>query len=404
VLRIQRDAGLFGTPLEGVLAFEGERLIAANRYGLEALNLVRGDIGRRRFDELFDAKLESLSGEASLRDHLDKPIFVRADGDSPRRTISTSRAIPVTERRGNAEPVFDAPLKSELDRAERVLRAGMSVLLLGETGSGKEVFARELHRRLGGGRIPFVAVNCAGLPESLIESELFGYEEGAFTGAKRHGVKGLLREADGGVLFLDEIGDMPPTAQTRLLRVLQEREVAPLGGGKAVKVDFTVIAATHRNLSVGMLGQFRADLFFRIAHYTVDLPPLREYADRRALIATFWSRFAAGSATTLDPAALEVLVRYDWPGNLRQLVGTLRTLIALAGTGGAIGVQDLPAMFQTQNAPARTVAEPADSAAVELHHIAERAMRQALEKHAGNVSAAARSLGISRSTLYRRLI
>ncbi|HEX7917548.1 sigma-54-dependent Fis family transcriptional regulator [Rudaea sp.] len=406
VLRVQRDAGLFGTAQEGILVFDGEHLVAANRHALGMLNLVRGDIGRREFSELFDARFESLQGEASLRDHLNKTIFVRSDETASRKPATTAlaRPVPIADSRIGSEPVFGAQLISELDRAERVLRAGMSVLLLGETGTGKEVFARELHRRIGGGRTPFVAVNCAGLPESLIESELFGYDEGAFTGAKRHGTKGLLREADGGVLFLDEIGDMPLAAQTRLLRVLQEREVAPLGGGKPVKVDFTVIAATNRNLSVGTLEQFRSDLFFRIAHYTVNLPALRAYPDRRGLIETFWARLAPDLATRLDAAALDLLAGYDWPGNLRQLTGTLRTLIALAGPGGGIGVQDLPAMFQGASSSPSAVAAGADPAiGAELCEITERAMRQALDKHAGNVSAAARSLGVSRSTLYRRL-
>lgn len=399
VLRVQRDAGLFGTAQEGILVFDGERLVAANRHGLGMLNLVRGDIGRREFGDLFDAKVESLQSEANLRDHLNKPIFVRSDEAAPHRpvTVSTSPPAPVADHRIGSEPVFGEQLTFELDRAERVLRAGMSVLLLGETGTGKEVFARELHRRLGN-HMPFVAVNCAGLPESLIESELFGYDEGAFTGAKRQGTKGLLREADGGVLFLDEIGDMPLAAQTRLLRVLQEREVTPLGGGKPVKVDFTVIAATNRNLNVGTLEQFRSDLFFRIAHYTVNLPALRAYPDRRALIETFWRRLAA--ATPIEASALDVLAGYDWPGNLRQLTGMLRTLIALAGPGSAVGADDLPPMLREQGT-ATGIGGAATAGA--LDEIAERAMRQALEKHAGNVSAAARSLGVSRSTLYRRL-
>ncbi|MDR2012817.1 MAG: sigma-54-dependent Fis family transcriptional regulator [Rhodanobacter sp.] len=409
MLRIQRDAGLFGTPLEGVLVFEGERLVAANRHGLSMLKLGRDDIGRKRFGELFDARFESLRGPMSVRDHLHKPIFVRAEEESSKRgTVAVSHTVAAVpdrypDRRAATEPVFSTDLKAALGRAERVLGAGMSVLLLGETGTGKEVFARELHRRIGGDRMPFVAVNCAGLPESLIESELFGYEEGAFTGAKRHGNKGLLREADGGVLFLDEIGDMPPAAQTRLLRVLQEREVVPLGGGKPMKVDFAVIAATHRDLKVGGLEQFRSDLFFRIAHYTIHLPPLREYPDRRALIETFWNRLAADTTTRLGGDAFDVLVRYDWPGNLRQLTGTLRTLIALAGPDGTVHVEELPAMLHAQGSPPNSGWPLTTHAAAALSDITERAMRQALEEHAGNVSAAARSLGVSRSTLYRRL-
>ena len=406
VLRVQRDVGLFGTPQEGILVFDGDTLSAANRHGLGMLNLVRGDIGRRRFGDLFDAKLESLAGEMTLRDHLNKPIFARANQEPKRHFVSAlpARTVQATDRR-SVEPIFDASLKSELDRAERVLCAGMSVLLLGETGTGKEVFARELHRRIGGSRIPFVPVNCAGLPESLIESELFGYEEGAFTGAKRNGARGLLREADGGVLFLDEIGDMPLAAQTRLLRVLQEREVTPLGGSKTYKVEFSVIAATHRALGVGSLEQFRSDLYFRIAHYTVNLPAFREYPDRRAMIESFWNRLAAPSSAAIDAEALDALAMYGWPGNLRQLTGTLRTLIALAGPLGVVTIGDLPiaiTLAQGKGAEAPSNVFSTASAAA-LCDITERAMRLALEAHSGNVSAAARSLGVSRSTLYRRL-
>jgi transcriptional regulator of acetoin/glycerol metabolism len=399
VLRVQRDHGLFGTPQEGILVFQDTRLVAANRHGLGMLNLVRGDIGRREFEDLFHSRLDKIGELTSLRDHLNRPIFVRSDAEVKR---PASVSVPAARPAAGSEPVFDAQLAAELERAERVLRAGMSVLLLGETGTGKEVFARELHRRLGA-RKPFVAVNCAGLPENLIESELFGYEEGAFTGARRQGVKGLLREADGGVLFLDEIGDMPMSAQTRLLRVLQEKEVTPLGGGKAVKVDFTVVAATNCNLTVSTLNQFRSDLYFRIAHYTVNLPKLRDYPERRALIATFWERLAAPSATKLAAAALEVLANYDWPGNLRQLTGALRTLIALSRPGGTVNVQDLPSTYQAVRALPSATQPLASASDAGLDAITERAMREALEKHAGNISAAARSLGISRSTLYRRI-
>ena len=162
----------------------------------------------------------------------------------------------------------------------RVLNAGVAVLLQGETGSGKEVFARALHAASQRGKGPFVAINCAALPESLIESELFGYEEGAFTGAKRKGHMGKLREADGGVLLLDEIGDMPLPMQARLLRVLQEREVTPLGGSTAYKVDFAVVCASHRDLpALVAAGEFRADLFYRLQDFVVHLPPLREHSD-----------------------------------------------------------------------------------------------------------------------------
>src|SRR5262249_16207204 len=178
----------------------------------------------------------------------------------------------------------------------------------------------------------FVAVNCAALPEGLIESELFGYEEGAFTGARRHGSPGLLRQADGGVLFLDEIGDMPITLQARLLRVLQERDATPLGGGRAIPVDFAVICATHRNLrDLAASGAFRSDLYFRMAQFTVELPAVRTLPDRNALVRALWAQLGdATGGVTLAPESVDLLARYDWPGNYRQLVGTLRALRVLA--------------------------------------------------------------------------
>ncbi|MGH8121216.1 MAG: sigma-54-dependent Fis family transcriptional regulator [Rudaea sp.] len=402
ILRVQREAGLFGTPYEGIVVFEGERLVAANRHGLDLLGLGRGDLGRRRFEDLFEARLRDLTRDTSLRDAQGRSLLVRVDAEAGKRAVVKAKPMATTATTAIVVPVFDTRLERELDRAQRVLVAGMPVLLSGETGTGKEVFAHELHRRTLRRDAPFVAVNCAGLPEGLIESELFGYEEGAFTGARRHGAKGLLREADGGVLFLDEIGDMPLSLQARLLRVLQEREVTPLGGGRPVKVEFALISATHQDLDVAVAnGRFRSDLYFRIAHYTVQLPALREHADRRALVEAFWSQFAAANEVSMDDLALTRLADYAWPGNLRQLNGTLRTLIALAGRHGRVAVADLPAVVLA--APRAGTVAVDEGHPASLAGITTQALRSALSGAAGNVSAAARKLGISRSTLYRRL-
>jgi transcriptional regulator of acetoin/glycerol metabolism len=233
----------------------------------------------------------------------------------------------------------------------------------------------------------------------LIESELFGYEEGAFTGARRHGAKGLLREADGGILFLDEIGDMPLSMQTRLLRVLQEREVMPLGGGKPVKVEFSVIAATNRDVTSGSPEQIRPDLFFRIANYTVRLPALRELNNGSEMIRAMWQRLTRSNPIRLHADTQVLLAAYDWPGNLRQLNGVLRTLIALATDNCVVMPGDLPETIRQTHV--RAASRPAANSP--LADITKRAMRDALDAHDGNVSASAKSLGISRSTLYRRL-
>ncbi|MFD1333895.1 sigma-54-dependent Fis family transcriptional regulator, partial [Methylopila musalis] len=252
---------------------------------------------------------------------------------------------PMVEARPAAEPgpVFDAAIRADLARAVRLIEGDVPRLIGGETGSGKELFARAAHAASSRARRPFVAVNCAALPEGLIEAELFGYEEGAFTGARRSGSKGLLREADGGVLLLDEIGDMPLALQARLLRVVQERAVTPLGGGKPHPVDLRLLCATHRDLrAMTESGGFRADLYYRVAQYAVALPPLRAAADRRAAVLAFWATLKV-EGRTLAPATLERMTAYDWPGNRRELVGAMKALIALSEPGDALGPELLPA-------------------------------------------------------------
>jgi transcriptional regulator of acetoin/glycerol metabolism len=423
VVRFQRDAGLLGTVHEGIVVFDGERLVAANRHGLALLGLERGDIGRRQFEELFDGRSGDIERNSALRDARGKPLVFHRDAAQHATQSAGVAKKPAHRSAGGTaaiEPVFDANLECELERARRVLAAGMPVLLQGETGTGKEVFARELHRRFAKPSAPFIAVNCAGLPENLIESELFGYDEGAFTGARRHGSRGLLRAADGGVLFLDEIGDMPLALQARLLRTLQEREVTPLGSSKPVKIDVAVVSATHCNLEDAVArGEFRGDLFFRISHYAVQLPSLRDHADRTGLINGIWRGCAADTGITLAEGVLPALANYDWPGNLRQLTGMLRTLIALAGPNGFIGMQDLPPVIRLRRPglpvenvstaetslanPVAGATMPAAHGSATLAGITDQAIRAAIEASGGNVAAAARKLGVSRSTLYRHM-
>lgn len=300
---------------------------------------------------------------------------------------------------GPLNPVFDAATLKSLSRAARLIDADVAVLVSGETGTGKEVFARAAHQKSRRAQRPFVAINCAALPETLIEAELFGYQAGAFTGARPGGSKGHLREADGGVLFLDEIDDMPLFLQTKLLRVLQEREVVPLGATRAVPLDFALICATNRDLrDLVRTGAFRADLYFRIAPYTIALQPLRQREDRAELIDTFWESLGARRGITLSPACRERLAAYEWPGNLRQLAGCLRAMIALCEPGGVLDIDTLPPDLRGP------VPEQAPSEAPSrLETIAAAAMQEALQAARGNVSLAARRLGISRSTLYRHM-
>jgi transcriptional regulator of acetoin/glycerol metabolism len=403
VIRLHPDAALLGTHREGVLVFEEHRLVAANRYALEMLGVDWSEIGRCRYDALFDsarpsgARVQPLRGMGGVEFQARRDLVPSHLVKAPQRHST----VPARE----LAPIFDARLDAELQRGVRLLEADIPILLQGETGSGKEVAARELHRRSNRAAGPFIAVNCAALPEHLIESELFGYRPGAFTGARREGSHGLLRDAHGGVLFLDEIGDMPLALQSRLLRVLQEREVAPLGGGKAVAVDLVVIAATHRDLADDVAAnRFRPDLYYRIAQAHLRLRPLREHLARGELILELWSALGGDSAgMKLEALALARLSAYDWPGNMRQLIGVLRTLMALADAGAMIGVDALPAELRDPRTRAPASMSRDERGVAPLEGLERDAMQAALQACHGNVSDAARRLGVSRSTLYRRL-
>ncbi|OYU74376.1 MAG: sigma-54-dependent Fis family transcriptional regulator, partial [Burkholderiales bacterium PBB5] len=240
--------------------------------------------------------------------------------------------------------IGDPALHQAIQRARRVLDKPIALLIQGESGVGKEVLARALHasgpRRAG----PFVAVNCAALPESLIESELFGYQGGAFTGARRDGAPGRVREAQGGTLFLDEIGDMPLAMQARLLRVLQDRAVVPLGGGKPVPVDCALVCATHRNLREAIAaGQFREDLYYRLNGLSLPLPPLRQRSDLPQLVAQMLAEALPQRPVALSTELAAAFAAHRWPGNLRQLANALRTACALlADDEPEIGWPHLP--------------------------------------------------------------
>ncbi|WP_377001417.1 sigma-54-dependent Fis family transcriptional regulator, partial [Bordetella pertussis] len=307
-------------------------------------------------------------------------------------------------------PALAPALQAGFERARRALDGGLSVLLQGETGAGKEVYAQHLYRRSIWRDGPFVAVNCGALPESLIEAELFGYEPGAYTGARRLGARGRLREADGGVLFLDEIGDMPLALQTRLLRALQERMVQPLGADKAVPVNFGLVSATHRDLDAMIAaGEFRADLYYRLHDYAVPLPRLRERDDLRPFIcAALRALDDTPAGLTLADDALDALAAYAWPGNYRQLRSVLRTLALFHPPGSLIHRHHLPAAIAAPAVHAADGAAPPPSvvappAAATLRDAGLHRIDQALARHGGNIAGAAHELGIHRSTLYRHL-
>lgn len=390
VVRFHKHGDLLGTPREGVLVFDGEQLIAGNRRALGLLGLDRLAFRKTRREELFerlDAQLRSVSGEKFTAQ------IVRPEAGTP-RSLHVAKT-PKTR----SEPYLTKETRHDLGKALRLINAEIPVLVTGETGSGKEVFVRHLASLSNRAGKPFVAINCAALPESLIESELFGYEAGAFTGARKDGAKGLVQQAEGGILFLDEIGDMPLALQSRLLRVLQDKQVAPLGGGPLRKADFVAICATNRDIKAMVdAGTFRADLYFRIAQFTLRLPALAELPNRREVIESFWKAHEADHGL-LTETVMARLVSYDWPGNFRELTNTLQATAALAGPGGRVSLSDLPNHIQ----PALRAPTPITTGD-ELGDLTEAAMRRAVDLNRGNLSAAARALGIDRSTLYRRLV
>jgi transcriptional regulator with PAS, ATPase and Fis domain len=241
----------------------------------------------------------------------------------------------------------DTQMQRLIDKVGKVLGRDISILITGETGTGKDLLAQAIHNdspRAGG---PFVAVNCASIPETLIESELFGYEDGAFTGARKKGSVGKILQANGGTLFLDEIGDMPVSLQARLLRVLQERVVLPLGSSKSIPVNVAVICATNRNLR-DMIARsaFREDLYYRLNGLVVKLPPLRERTDLEIVVNRLLLAESEGQPHKVSAEVMRMFKQHNWPGNFRQLSNLLRTAVVMLGEGEAeIGIEHLPDDF-----------------------------------------------------------
>ena len=475
---------------EGRLAVSGDgRILAANRSALFQLGLTSMDgIRAQRLEDLFQTSLEDMlerSASSSFhpvvtyranaalrffavarRPALEAPAGVAGGSaahaaaavTAPVRSSAAAEArLPARQPVANPNPnpgtsLFkDARLALHLDTARRVIARQTPVLLCGETGAGKEVFARAVHGLSPHAAGAFVAVNCASLPETLIESELFGYRAGAFTGAQRSGRRGKVLQADRGTLFLDEIADMPLELQARLLRVLDERQVTPLGTEDTYPVDFQLISASHQNLpALVRAGRFREDLYYRLAGIELQLPPLRERQDKRELIHTMLAA-EGGSAAVLSAQAEQLLLAHAWPGNIRQLRHVLRTATALAD-GRQITAEHLPALhlnlapnavgaapgllpgLANANTPGAAAAQtaaasmaahlasgfagapasmqlgvplPGNSALpIKLNPIQanERlVLLQLLEQHRWNVSNVAKVLDVSRNTLYRKL-
>jgi len=347
-------------------------------------------------------------------DYLGKPFEREALLLAVHRVLKTRRLE--NENRRLREVVGDdhrfgrliggTPIMKRLYRTiEKVASTDATVLITGESGTGKELVARTLHRSSPRAEAAFVAVNCAAIPESLIESELFGHEKGTFTGAHRQR-QGKFEEADGGTLFLDEIASMPLPLQAILLRVLQERRITRLGGSGEIEVDVRVVAASNRDLpQLVKDGRFREDLFYRLNVVAVELPPLRDRRDDVPLLGRAFLQEASArhgrEVGSLPPVIVRLLMDYGWPGNVRELANAVERLVLLAEDDG-LSVEDLPAPIrETADSTAAPVRLPAEGLAWDA--MEESLLRQALERASGNRAAAARLLGLSYKTFLYRL-
>ncbi len=287
----------------------------------------------------------------------------------------------------------------------KIASTDLPVLILGESGTGKELAATAIHHTSDRAAKPFVAINCAAFPETLLESELFGYEKGAFTDA-RASKAGRIEDADGGTLFLDEIGDMKPAMQAKLLRVLEEQEFQRLGSNKSRKIDVRIISVTNRDLSQAIAEKgFRTDLYYRLNAVTIAMPPLREIPEDIPLLANHFARdFAARfsrESITVEEEAIAAMQRYAWPGNVRELANAIRRAVALS-EGPSLRIYDLPPHIIQEATPSYEI-EPAPSGVLLLEEVEKEHILKVLDMTDGNRSEAAQILGIHRDTLLRKL-
>ncbi len=520
-LHFHSKLGFIGTLMEGILAVTPDgQIVGTNRSALDELGLSSAALRMQSLLSLFGCSVGALVDH--FRSPLATPLAVRmADGRAfhvfarfnwpvwSQVAEAAAAAVPIREnmgwqdsadgrrplanealkdsrarRNGSASPSSEPSLSAKggpermvalqtgdpqmdnlVGKLRRVIDKDIPILLLGETGTGKELMARAIHADSSRAQRPFVAVNCASIPESLIEAELFGYEEGAFTGARRKGAMGKIQQAHGGTFFLDEIGDMPLSLQAHLLRVLQERHVTPLGGTRAMAVDVAIICATHRHLQQMIeAGTFRQDLYYRLNGLSVRLPPLRQRSDLTVLVRRILDAGEEGRHLSLSTETQALLQAYDWPGNVRQLFNVLRTAAVMAGSERWIRPEHLPEDFLEELKSARArlagaafsgapvqgqgrqasvewggnVVDTTDLAAATalpatradearnsrpssaapgdlrsgdarpagirpLHEMEFEAIERAVAEAGGNISVAAKRLGVSRNTIYRRL-
>lgn len=391
------------SPWAGLVVFDEQgHVVSANR---RADNLLGQPLTYGAIEQLFDVPLQQLLNQPdgqpfSLRTSSHFRFHARVRRPARPAPIQPRDFRPQATQSTPQEPQLhtlsagDARMDKAVRQAERLLEKDIPILVQGETGAGKEVFVKALHQASSRASQPFIAVNCAAIPAELVESELFGYEKGAFTGASQKGHIGLIRKAHKGTLFLDEIGDMPLRVQARLLRVLQERCVQPLGSSELHPVDVRLVSATNRPLRQDVdSGQFRADLYYRISGLNLELPPLRERSDKQALFQKLWEQHREpGQHAGISHEVLELFQHHPWPGNLRQLSSVLRVALAMA--------DDQP--IRAEHLPDDFFLDLPTDTTLQAHPEPDDLASQ-YQACGGNISYLARNLGLSRNTLYKRL-
>jgi transcriptional regulator of acetoin/glycerol metabolism len=460
IVRFHSRAEFLGTLMEGLAVFTAEgRFVTANRSAQFQLGLSINALGAHTFSSLFGSAISQFHDRTraagvrpvTLCMHNGVTVCCLSDVKARRSfdvmDFKQMESAPETVMSAPTAKQAAAPSQKESLSSLRYLDTGdpqvsaviqklykirgrdIPIMILGETGTGKDLLAQAIHNDSPRAGNNFVSVNCASIPETLIESELFGYEEGAFTGAKRKGSVGKVLFANGGTLFLDEIGDMPKHLQARLLRVLQERKVSPLGAGKEVEVDVAVICATNKNLKEMIArGEFREDLYYRLNGLVVRLPALRERQDLEVVTRKILTSVCHSSTPIgISAEVMNLFHQFPWPGNFRQLFNLLRTAVVMATCTEEIQLQHLPDDFmdEVQMAdlvlPRTTLAHvdlsqkatepmkellretaPLRFESAKLENVALDAMAQALRNSGGNVSVAAKMLGVSRNTIYRK--
>jgi sigma-54 dependent transcriptional regulator, acetoin dehydrogenase operon transcriptional activator AcoR len=434
ILRFHSRPEFVGLLQEALVAMDGAgKILALNESAMLQLgNSSRAAFVGEPISRFFKFDFETLEQRASTEPSTIWPVrdlahgrrffaLVRAPLYKTLPVVATpttaSRVVPagnsVNANPANHHVGEDAQMRKNLLCGQQLFAKQVPILLQGATGTGKEAFAKVLHRSGLWYDKPFVTVNCAAIPESLIESELFGYTRGAFTGAAKDGRSGKILQSSGGTLFLDEIGDMPLMLQTRLLRVIEEREVVPLGSDQPMPVDLHVISATHRDiLQMIRSGEFREDLYYRLNGITLQLPLLRDRSDKAELIYTLLREGEPNEPPQIAEDAFQKLLDYSWPGNIRQLRNALRTASALC-RDGIVRLSNLPQeVIDADARPSPGAIAPPEgllpsapsnnpSAALRLAECA--ALLRELERMRWNISRTAQALGISRNTLYRKI-